>query len=168
MAKKAPTGQRYLSADSGVYVTNEKHTAFVTVSAKDFYANDGKHTYTLADIGLRCITMENKLAETEWMSIPSNGTAPRVPAIFCKKNGICYVMNTGNLKNATYPGGTWIDVGAIPNGYRPNVTIPFIGWYGLTVFIGQILTSGVIKIYSNTAIGTTGNAPQFNVSYPLF
>ena len=151
-----------------MYVTNEKHTAFTDMTARDFYEQTSGYKYSLSNIGARCIDLENKLTETGWNSIPSNGTAPRVQAIYCKKNGTCYVMNNGNLKNTTYPGGTWIEVGTIPSGYRPNTTIPFIGWYGLTVFIGQILTSGVIKIYSNTSIGTTGNAPQFYVSYPLF
>lgn len=166
ISKKAPTGQRYLTADSGVYVTNEKNTAFTDMTARDFY--EKVNGYSLSTIGTRCVALENKLTETEWSAIVVSGKEPRIPANFCKKNGICYVINNGNLKNTGYPGGRWMGVGTIPSGYRPKVTIPFIGWYGLIIFIGQILTSGVIQIYSNTAIETTGNAPQFNVSYPLF
>ena len=151
-----------------MYVTNEKHTAFTDMTARDFYEQASGYKYSLSNIGTRCVALENKLTETGWSSIPSDNTKPRIQASFCKKNGICYVINNENLKNTGYPGGLWMEVGTIPSGYRPNVTIPFIGWYGLTVFIGQILTSGAIRIYSNTAIGITGNAPQFNVSYPLF
>lgn len=168
ISKKAPTGQRYLTADSGVYVTNEKNTAFTDMTARDFYESASGYGYSLSNIGTRCVALENKLTETEWSAIVASGKEPRIPANFCKKNGICYVINNGNLKNTGYPGGRWMGVGTIPSGYRPKVTIPFIGWYGLNIFIGQILTSGVIQIYSNTAIETTGNAPQFNVSYPLF
>lgn len=168
ISKKAPTNQRYLTADSGVYVTNEKNTEFTDMTARDFYEKASGHTYSLSNIGTRCVALENKLIETGWSSISYGGKEPRIKANFCKKNGICYVINNENLQNLSYPGGIWMEVGTIPKGYRPNVTIPFIGWYGLTIFIGQILTSGVIKIYCNTAIGITGNAPQFNVSYPLF
>ncbi|MCI6782911.1 MAG: hypothetical protein MR594_04670 [Lachnospiraceae bacterium] len=168
ISQKAPTGQRYLTADSGVFVTNEKNTAFTDMTARDFYEKASGHTYSLSNIGTRCVALENKLIETGWSSISYEGKEPRIKANFCKKNGICYVINNENLQNLSYPGGIWMEVGTIPKGYRPNVTIPFIGWYGLIIFIGQILTSGVIKIYCNTAIGITGNAPQFNVSYPLF
>lgn len=168
ISQKAPTGQRYLTADSGVYVANEKNTAFTDMTARDFYERASGYGYSLANIGSRCVALENKLTETGWSSISYGGEEPRIKANFCKKNGICYVINNENLQNRSYPGGIWMEVGTIPKGYRPNVTIPFIGWYGLTIFIGQILTSGVIKIYCNTAIGITGNAPQFNVSYPLF
>lgn len=168
ISKKAHTGQRYLTADSGVYVTNEKNTAFTDMTARDFYERASGYGYSLSNIGTRCVALENKLTETEWSAIVASGKEPRIPANFCKKNGICYVINNGNLKNTGYPGGRWMGVGTIPSGYRPKVTIPFIGWYGLIIFMGQILTSGVIQIYSNTAIETTGNAPQFNVSYPLF
>lgn len=165
VAKKAPTGQRYLSADSGVYVTNEKHTAFTDMTARDFYEKASGHTYSLSNIGVRCVVLEKNVEGTSWQNITSQNIK-QAPIMYMKRAGIAFVECTGH-PHVLVNKNTWTEVGKIPAGYRPSKDIPFVGYYGTIVFIGYVYTSGSVAVYSNTEISTVGNGMNFNVSYPV-
>lgn len=165
VAKKAPTGQRYLSADSGVYVTNEKHTAFTDMTARDFYERASGYEYSLSNIGTRCVVLEKNMEGTSWQNIKSQNIK-QAPIMYMKRAGIAFVECTGH-PHVLVNKNTWTEVGKIPAGYRPSKDIPFVGFYGTIIFIGYVYTSGSVTVYSNTEISTVGNGMNFNVSYPV-
>lgn len=165
ISQKAPTSQRYLTADSGVYVTNEKHTAFTDMTARDFYEKTSGHTYSLSNIGTRCVALEKNMEGTSWQNITSQNVK-QAPIMYMKRAGIAFVECTGHPHNLVDK-NTWTEVGKIPAGYRPSKDIPFVGFCGTIIFIGYVYTSGSVAVYSNTEISTVGNGMNFNVSYPV-
>lgn len=147
VTQKASTGVRYLSSDNGVQVTNEKHNSFTNIKALDFITD----TASL-----------NNLTESSYASLYS---VVGISTVRYGKNCNRGIIICNSALTTKILANKWTTVATLPSGYRPCVNTPFQCHYGTILVIGQILTNGIIQVYSTSELATNSQALSINTQY---
>lgn len=147
VTQKASTGVRYLSSDNGVQVTNEKHNSFTNIKALDFITD----TASL-----------NNLTESSYASLYS---VVGISTVRYGKNCNRGIIICNSALTTKISANKWTTVATLPSGYRPCVNTPFQCHYGTILVIGQILTNGIIQVYSTSELATNSQALSINTQY---
>lgn len=147
VTQKASTGVRYLSSDNGVQVTNEKHNSFTNIKALDFITD----TASL-----------NNLTESSYASLYS---VVGISTVRYGKNCNRGIIICNSALTTKILANKWTTVATLPSGYRPCVNTPFQCHYGTILVIGQILTNGIIQVYSTSELATNLQALSINTQY---
>lgn len=147
VTKKASTGVRYLASDSGWQVANEAHNAFTNIKALDFITDKASL---------------NNLTASSYASLYSVvGIATVDYGKNCNR-GIIICNSALTTKIST---NKWTTVATLPSGYRPSVNTPFQCHFGMNMVIGQILTNGIIQVYSPVELPVNSQALAINAEY---
>ena len=147
VTKKASTGVRYLASDSGWQVTNEAHNAFANIKALDFITD----TASL-----------NNLTKSSYASLYS---VVGIATVSYGKNCNRGLIICNSVLTTKISANKWTTVATLPSGYRPCVNTPFQCHYGTILVIGQILTNGIVQVYSSVELSVNSQPLAINTEY---
>lgn len=147
VTQKASTGVRYLSSDSGWQVTNEAHNVFTNLKALDFITD----TASL-----------NNLTASSYATLYS---VVGIITVNYGKNCNRGLIICNSVLTTKISANKWTTVATLPSGYRPCVSTPFQCHYGTILVIGQILTNGIVQVYSSVELSVNSQALAINAEY---
>ena len=145
--KTKSDGTRFLMTDNQVYVTDPTNKAWKPVRALNFTTDKGDLNY---------------LIETSYCSLKS---LTGLTTLNYGKNCNRGVIICNNILTNKIMANKWTTIVTLPSGYRPCINTPFQCHYGTILVIGQILTNGIIQVYSTFELATNSQALSINTQY---